>query len=179
MTHWFTHLEHGGFPIERAALGSCDLSILHVGGEWQWLVRQAGRGLAEGAARTAVDAQRQAEAIALCCVLVVATFFLPGAATALDVNRAPFRTLSEGATTCGEFVAEPWMQSARMEWVLGYISGRNRESSSPDERNIGSSFQEPATVIAWLQNYCQAHSLDRLLNAADHLRADFQRHEGH
>jgi hypothetical protein len=63
--HWFTHLEHGGFPIERAALGSCDLSILHVGGEWQWLVRQAGRDVAEGAARTAVDAQRQAEAIAL------------------------------------------------------------------------------------------------------------------
>jgi hypothetical protein len=115
----------------------------------------------------------------VCCVLVVATFFLPGAATALDVNRAPFRTLSEGATTCGEFIAEPWMQSARMEWVLGYISGRNREGSSPDERNIGSSFQEPATVIAWLQNYCQVHSLDRLLNAADHLRADFQRHEGH
>jgi hypothetical protein len=28
MTYWFTHLEHGGFPIERAALGSCDLSIL-------------------------------------------------------------------------------------------------------------------------------------------------------
>jgi hypothetical protein len=33
--------------IERAALGSCDLSILHVGGEWQWLVRQAGRDVVE------------------------------------------------------------------------------------------------------------------------------------
>jgi hypothetical protein len=65
MTHWFTHLEHGGFPIERAALGSCDLSVLHVGGEWQWLIRQAGRDLAESAARTAVDARRQAEAVAL------------------------------------------------------------------------------------------------------------------
>jgi hypothetical protein len=28
--------EQGGFPIERAVLGSCDLSILHIGGEWQW-----------------------------------------------------------------------------------------------------------------------------------------------
>jgi len=65
MTHWFTHLERGGFPIERAALGTCDLSVLHVGGEWQWLVRQAGRDVAEGAARTSVDAQRQAEAVAL------------------------------------------------------------------------------------------------------------------
>src|SRR5215470_8791132 len=49
---WFTHLEHGGFPIERAVLGTCDLSMLHVGGEWQWLVRQAGRDVAEGAARS-------------------------------------------------------------------------------------------------------------------------------
>ena len=62
---WFTHLEHGSFPIERAALGTCDLSVLHVDGEWQWLVRQAGRDVTEGAARSAVDAQWQAEAVAL------------------------------------------------------------------------------------------------------------------
>jgi hypothetical protein len=63
---WFTQHEHGGgFPIECAALGSCDLSVLHVGDEWQWLVRQDGRDVAEGAARAAVDAQRQAEAMAL------------------------------------------------------------------------------------------------------------------
>jgi hypothetical protein len=63
--HWFTHLEHGGFPIEKAALGSCDLSVLHVGGEWQWLVRQAGRDVAEGAAQAAVDAKCEAEFVAL------------------------------------------------------------------------------------------------------------------
>jgi len=62
---WFIQHEDGGFPIERAALGSCDLSVLHVGGEWQWLVRQAGRDMAEGAARSDVDARRAAEAIAL------------------------------------------------------------------------------------------------------------------
>ena len=27
---WFTQHEDGGFPIARAALGSCDLSVLHV-----------------------------------------------------------------------------------------------------------------------------------------------------
>jgi hypothetical protein len=63
--HWFTQHEQGGFPVERAALGSCDLSVLHVGGEWQWLVRQAGRDVSEGTARAAVDAQRQAEEVAL------------------------------------------------------------------------------------------------------------------
>ena len=62
---WFIYLERGGFPIERAALRSCELSVLYVGGEWQWLVRQAGRDVAEGAARTFVDAQQQAEVVAL------------------------------------------------------------------------------------------------------------------
>jgi hypothetical protein len=41
------------------------ISALHVGGEWQWLVRQAGRDVAEGAAPRLVDAQREAETVAL------------------------------------------------------------------------------------------------------------------
>ena len=110
-------------------------------------------------------------------VVAVVMLFSSRSAGAVDVNSAPFQILSEGATTCGEFVAEPSMQSARMAWVLGYISGRNREAVSPDNRTIGSSFQRPATVIAWLQHYCQLHSLDMLVYAADKLRADFQRHE--
>jgi hypothetical protein len=109
--------------------------------------------------------------------LVVVVLLLHGAARGQDVNRSPFYTLSEGATTCGEFIAQPAMQAVRTAWVLGYISGRNREAISPRERLIGSSFQQPATVLAWLQSYCQSHSLDTLLVAADELRADFQRHE--
>lgn len=62
---WFTVREEGGFPVERAALGLCDLSILHVGGEWQWLVRQGGRDVAEGAASSADNAKEEAEAVAL------------------------------------------------------------------------------------------------------------------
>jgi hypothetical protein len=65
MAQWFTQHEHGGLPIERAALGSCDLSVLHVGGQWQWLVQEAGRDVAEGAARTADDARREAIAAAV------------------------------------------------------------------------------------------------------------------
>jgi hypothetical protein len=62
---WFTVHEQGGFPVERAALGSCDLSMLHIAGEWQWLVRQDGRDMAEGASSIADDARREAEATAL------------------------------------------------------------------------------------------------------------------
>jgi hypothetical protein len=48
--YWFTSHEQGGFPVERAALGTCDLSVLRIAGEWQWLVRQDGRDMEEGAA---------------------------------------------------------------------------------------------------------------------------------
>jgi hypothetical protein len=63
--YWFTSREQGGFAVERAALGAFDLSLLHVGGEWQWLVRQDGRDVAEGAASSADDARREAEDVAL------------------------------------------------------------------------------------------------------------------
>jgi len=93
---WFTHLEHGGFPIERAVLGTCDLSVLHVDGEWQWLVRQAGRDIAEGAARTADDARREAIAAAVASNNTVTTDRLTssGNAMASDHRRTapPCRT---------------------------------------------------------------------------------------
>jgi hypothetical protein len=63
--YWFEHREQGGFPVLRAAVGDCDLSALLVAGEWQWLVRRGGRDVAEGAAPSAVDARRLAEAGAL------------------------------------------------------------------------------------------------------------------
>jgi hypothetical protein len=63
--YWFTVNEQGGFPVERAALGVCELSAMHIGGEWQWLVRQEGRDVAEGAASSCDDAKLEAETVAL------------------------------------------------------------------------------------------------------------------
>jgi hypothetical protein len=63
--YWFTVHEQGGFPIERAALGSCELSVMHIAGEWQWLVRQDGRDVAEGAAPLLTMAKLEAETGAL------------------------------------------------------------------------------------------------------------------
>ena len=63
--YWFTAHEQGGFDVERAALGSCELSVLHIAGEWQWLVRQDGRNVKEGAALFTDDAKLEAEAVAL------------------------------------------------------------------------------------------------------------------
>lgn len=65
LVHWFKQHDHGGFPVELAALGSCDLSVIHIGREWQWLVRQGGRDVVEGAATAADEAKGQAEEAAL------------------------------------------------------------------------------------------------------------------
>ena len=65
LAHWFTQHGHGSFPFECAALGAYDVSVLHIGGEWQWLVRRDGVDVAEGAARTFRAAREQAEAVAL------------------------------------------------------------------------------------------------------------------
>jgi hypothetical protein len=62
--HWFTQREHG-FPVERAAIGFFWLSVVYVGGEWQWLVRYEGCDVAEGVARACLAAKQQAEATAL------------------------------------------------------------------------------------------------------------------
>jgi hypothetical protein len=85
--------------------------------------------------------------------------------------------LSNGTITCGEFLSDsPPTQAADTEWVLGYISGRNRESSV-GSRMAGASFTAPQSVTAWLQNHCRTHPLDRLADAADKLRDDFLRRE--
>jgi hypothetical protein len=61
LADWFTQKQLCGFPMECAALGGCDLSVLCVAGEWQWLVRHAGRDVAEGIGPGYLAAKQQAE----------------------------------------------------------------------------------------------------------------------
>ena len=41
MAQWFNQHEPGGLPIEKAAIGVRDLSVLFTGSEWQWLVKSS------------------------------------------------------------------------------------------------------------------------------------------
>lgn len=61
MAQWITE-QNGGFPIERAMLGSCALALMHIAGAWCWLVQREGHDMAEGVAGAAEDARLQAEA---------------------------------------------------------------------------------------------------------------------
>jgi len=63
--YWFEPRERGGFPVQRAAVGDCHLSVMPLGyGRWSWLVRRAGVDLAEGEAYSLAAAQLAAVAAA-------------------------------------------------------------------------------------------------------------------
>ena len=114
--------------------------------------------------------------------IIAATFVSSVIPVSAERGFPTVEILSEGNTTCGEFTTQPVMQSVRMAWVLGYISGVNagltrNPEIAPAERMAGRSFQQPATVLGWLQSYCLAHPLDALVIAATELRKDFIRHE--
>jgi hypothetical protein len=64
MAYWFTQYDLFGFPGELATLGDCDLSVMFVGGNWEWLVRHDGRDVAEGSPRCSAAAKQQAEDMA-------------------------------------------------------------------------------------------------------------------
>jgi hypothetical protein len=61
MAYWLTQYDLFGFPAELSARGECDLSVMFIGGNWEWLVRHDGRDVAEGSARCAAAAKQQAE----------------------------------------------------------------------------------------------------------------------
>jgi hypothetical protein len=103
-------------------------------------------------------------------------FSLVSETSAAETSGGSYMIPSNGQITCGEFLSDsPRSQATDTEWVLGYISGRNRVSASG--RMAGSSFKAPESVMAWLQDYCRTHALDHLADAADGLRDEFLRRE--
>src|ERR1700722_9956080 len=109
--------------------------------------------------------------------LTVMLVNLTSVTRAADNSDSGFMVLSNGMITCGEFLSDNLVsQQTAAEWVLGYISGRNRESSQ-GSRLVGTSFTRIESVTAWVQNYCRNHAPDPIVDAADSLRAEFLRRE--
>ena len=58
-----------------------------------------------------------------------------------------------------------------MQWVAGYLSGANVEAganvdATEPEALIGTDFDG---LMAWIDNYCQANPLDKVVEAAQAL----------
>ena len=60
---------------------------------------------------------------------------------AANAQQRDTMILSEGMSTCGEYIAEPAKQGIRVAWVLGYISGANSHGPAV-EATAGAQFSD-------------------------------------
>lgn len=80
-----------------------------------------------------------------------------------------YTVLSLGTVSCGKFLAESAkLQSDDLFWVEGFLTGANAFST---EKHAGRGTDYDARKL-WLSNYCAAHPLDSLADAAQALREE-------
>jgi hypothetical protein len=101
--------------------------------------------------------------IVICAVVMLVGTAGPGEATMIA---------GEGTGSCGE-----WMHLRQeggfkpipaQAWILGYLSGANIWSGSPDFPDILRETDNDS-LFAWIDNYCQAHPLEKVADAANQL----------
>jgi hypothetical protein len=80
--------------------------------------------------------------------------------------------MGPGTISCGKWIEQRREAGVVMygseDWVLGFLSGYN-EYSSTDGRLTSDTDADGA--MTWLDNYCQAHPLDKLATATTALVA--------
>lgn len=89
-------------------------------------------------------------------LLVLLAVVLPGPAEA-------FNLIGQGTQSCGTWTATRRAGKAFgfEQWVLGFLSGVGW--IGPDDPMLGT---DAEGVWAWIDNYCRAHPIDPLANAA-------------
>ena len=107
-------------------------------------------------------------------VFLLFLMLAPGIALAAD-KPVPFSVPGEGTATCSEFLSEPAIEGARVQWVLGFIAGQNSLSKNGN-RIAGAKFQAPGFntpefTRGWLHDYCANNPRQSIIDAAAVLRA--------
>jgi hypothetical protein len=84
-----------------------------------------------------------------------------------------------GVNSCGSWTEEWARDSQRLElwkaWVLGFVSGANIYAEHGDF--LRGPVDAPA-IYAWINNYCRAHPLESLRDAAIELVGELLRRAG-
>lgn len=105
-------------------------------------------------------------------VAVVAAFC--GALVLAPLPAKAASIIGAGALSCGNWTADYetrdvglWVDAA---WLAGYLSAYTAYHPAGDvTKNL-----DPAARDAWVTNYCQAHPLDFIFQAADALIAELR-----
>jgi len=102
-------------------------------------------------------------------IAVVSGFQITNAADL--TNKHPVVNLGEGTISCGRWIgyrASHVITQAEVEaWVRGFLTGMN--AADPTRHGVGDG-SDPEGNNLWLDNYCKAHPLDSLYDAAILLR---------
>jgi hypothetical protein len=93
-----------------------------------------------------------------CVIAVAAVLIIGSAAEGKSI-------IGVGAQTCGTWTQSRHspMDAAVVQWVLGYISSANMYEPNTPDFIQGTDYN---AIIAWMDNYCRVHPLDRIDIAA-------------
>lgn len=116
----------------------------------------------------------------LACIAVIGASLVvaPLPAAGAD-DGATYAVMGAGNVSCGTWTQERKSQTVldqivhleRESWMLGYITALN-SWYLPDDRGVVRDLAEGtdnAGLMAWIDNYCAAHPLNALTEAAIHL----------
>lgn len=107
-------------------------------------------------------------------VLILGAAILSAQATA-----TPIMVSGDGAESCGTWTERHARGAgyALDDWLLGYVTAVNQWSMASKDGNIEGD-ADPAAMIEWVSNYCQAHPLDAVATAAGQLILEFIKRNG-
>lgn len=105
--------------------------------------------------------------IALICVIV--------ALTARPAVSANYQSIGVGNASCGTWTEdrrtpETPIARARVQWVLGFLSGAGYAGDIDPLAGL-----DGQAVVAWMDNYCRAHPLAQITKAAAHFTEEHPR----
>jgi hypothetical protein len=98
-------------------------------------------------------------------VIVLALLLMAVSPDLNSTERGMFKLYGAGVNSCGKWLsdrkADRWYDEG--QWLLGWVSAVGYYGVA----NLRQTDSD--AIAAWLDNYCQAHPLDQLDVAADHL----------
>jgi hypothetical protein len=106
-----------------------------------------------------------------CLVVVAALLVAIGRQATADTNEGRY-IMGLGTYSCGFWTRAPERSpgAPAAQWVLGFLSGVNFTSDKPDVLAA----VDFNGVMAWVDNYCTAHPLATLSQAAVQLLAELR-----
>ncbi|RWL47216.1 MAG: hypothetical protein EOR60_09645 [Mesorhizobium sp.] len=102
-------------------------------------------------------------------VLILAQcLFVAGMGTA-EAQSTTYQILGAGTDSCGRWVSsanDGALHVAYMSWVLGYLSAFNMAKSAHSGQDSLFNQTDVQSLDLWVSNYCNAHPLKNLSDAA-------------